>query len=177
MTEQETPEQASTEDNNVKKQQEEVDDDVQQDEEDDAQPTTAVIMLGEGIFLRPEAQVLSLSILEGSALAGCLATAAAPASLDAIHLIVKAHQVRSKYDETCVTELATKLCPGGEWTVHILLEEGQQEVDADVVETFQSSFVLGGLMIAGEGTGEDGSKTVTARKPPSVPDEDVDEDS
>ena len=136
-----------------------------QQEDEDPQPTTAVILLGEGIFFQPEAYVICLSIFERSALVNCLKTAAADESLETLHLIVQSNQVDAKYDPDCVAPFVTKLKPGGQWTTHVMLQEFQVEVSDDAIAAVKESIVLGGLRIQEEATAPDGTWTIVGLKP------------
>lgn len=142
-----------------------------------AQPKTALILLGDGLFLQPEADddVLSVTVRDRAGLAGCLEGAVADgASLAAIHLVVRAGAVAALYDDgdggaAAARSFAAKLRPSGALTAHLLPggEGGggqQQPVPAECVETIKASFVLGSLVITGETEGPDGSRTLTGQK-------------
>ena len=125
---------------------------------------TALIMLGQGLFLKAEADVHSVTVHDRADLPNSLAILD-DASLETIHLVMKAHTVSTLFDETSVSLLAEKLSPGADMTVHVLLNEiGQQTVPEDDMETIRTSFVLSSLRIVSEAEGRDGSRQMTGRK-------------
>lgn len=147
------------------------------EEDTEAQPTTAIVVLGEAMFFKPHAYIISITLFLKEQFKDALDQMAVHDSLDTMHVVVKTSDLENLYDTEAIKEFYPYLKAGAEFQVHVIAGENETsgEEDAIVVRT---SLVLGGLRFKDQALGGDGSRIVTATKPgkDDLIEEDEDED-
>ena len=87
-------------------------------------PTTAVILIGDGIFFKPGSDALSVTITKREELSNCLDSKAEKSSIGAMHLIIQAASVSTLFDPDAIHSFAPLFRSDGEMYVHILGNPG-----------------------------------------------------
>lgn len=141
----------------------------------ETQPTTAIVVLGEAMFFKPQARVISVTLFQREQFKEALDKMAGPESLEIMHVVVKAKEIEKLYDPGAIPEFFPCLKPGCEFNVHIVVGEAEQAGDDDVGE-IKTSLVLSGLRLRSDQIAGDGSRIVTAVKPGGAEDEEVSSD-
>jgi hypothetical protein len=90
------------------------------------QESTAVIVLGEAMFLQPSVDVISLTIFTKSAMMNALPTSVRDESLTQIHIIVKTHTIQDFYNADAIASIAAKLVT---WTPPISNDADDSDSD------------------------------------------------
>jgi hypothetical protein len=142
--------------------------------DDEPQLTTAIIVLGEAMFFKPQAHVISITLLQREQFADALDQMAGPDSLDTIHVAVKTSDISELYDGEALHNFMPCLRAGAVFTVHVIAGENQVSGDDDSA-TIRLSLVMAGLRFKSDCLQGDGSRTITAVKPGG--DESDEEDS
>lgn len=137
---------------------------LQQECTEEPQPTTAIVVLGEAMFFKPQANVISITLFYREQFREALDQMAAPDSLEVMHIVVRSIDLKTLYDPEAIKEFVPCLKGGAELMVHVLVGENQTSGDEDG-ETVRESLVLAGLRIQSEVMTENGSRIVTATKP------------
>lgn len=145
------------------------------EEDTEAQPTTAIVVLGEAMFFKPQAHVISITLFQREQFRDALDQMAVHDSLDTMHVVVKTSELDALYDPEAIKEFYPCLKVGAELAVHVIVGENETpgEEDGSIVRT---SLVLAGLRVQDESMGADGSRILTAIKPGEVGDDDEDEE-
>jgi hypothetical protein len=126
-------------------------------------PSTALIILGEAMFLKPDDDdddVVSFTVTTLDGLATCLVSAE-PLSLATLHIVVKSKDISRLYDPYALSSFHALLQPGALVHFHVLSEGGTSDDD---METIKLSLIMAELQVETEEEGPDGSKMLTSRK-------------
>mmetsp|Transcript_10111 Transcript_10111/g.18948 ORF Transcript_10111/g.18948 Transcript_10111/m.18948 type:complete len:163 (+) Transcript_10111:60-548(+) len=142
---------------------------MQQECTEEAQPTTAIVVLGEAMIFKPQAHVISITLLYREQFREALEHMAEPDSLEIMHIVVKSNDLNDLYDPDAIIEFVPCLKDGAEMIVHVLVGENQTSSDEDG-EVVRMSLVGAGLRLQSEVMGEDGSRMLTATKPGGLDD-------
>ncbi len=135
-----------------------------QQQEEEAQPTTAIVVLGEAMFFRPEAHVISITLFLKEQFKDALDKMAVPDSLETMHVVLKSKEVNKLYDGDAIPIFVPFLKNGAEFLVHLLVGENEQVGDEEV-GTVRMSLIMGGLRLESDVPGADGSRIITCKKP------------
>ena len=135
-----------------------------EEEDTEAQPTTAIVVLGEGNFFKPHAHIISITLFLREQFKDALDQMAVHDSLDTMHVVVKTSELEALYDPEAIKEFYPYLKAGAEFIVHVIVGENETSGEEDGVAV-RLSLVLGGLRFKDQVLGGDGSRIVTARKP------------
>uniref|UniRef100_A0A7S1BZ52 Uncharacterized protein n=1 Tax=Corethron hystrix TaxID=216773 RepID=A0A7S1BZ52_9STRA len=134
-----------------------------------SQPTTALIILGNALFLQPSDDVLSLTLFSRDDFSKCFSgdgnkATIEESSIETLHIIVKSTDFSNMYDPDALISLSKFVKSGcGTVSVHLLAGEwGQPGMeDVDVVKT---SLIMAGLRLDSLEERDDGSKILTGEK-------------
>jgi hypothetical protein len=143
----------------------------QQETEEEAQPTTAICVLGEAMFFRPEAHVISITLFLKEQFKDALDRMAVPDSLETMHVVIQNKDVNTLYDGDAIPVFVPFLKAGADFIVHIIVGENEQVGDEEV-ETVRTSLIMGGLRLESDVPGADGSRTINCKKPGGDDDDD-----
>ena len=132
--------------------------------DDEPQPTTAIIVLGDAMFFKPQAHVISITLLQREQFADALDQMAEPDSLEMIHVAVRTNDLSELYDPDALPNFVPYLKAGSVFTVHIIAGENQVSGEDDSA-TIRLSLVMAGLRFKLDSPQGDGSRTITAVKP------------
>ena len=129
---------------------------VMSENNDEPQPTTAIIVLGEAMFFKPQANVISITLLQREQFAEALDQMAGPDSLDILHVAVKSNDLSQLYDPEALPNFVPCLKAGALFSVHVISSENQISGEDDSA-MIRLSFVMAGLrfksdMPQGDGT-------------------------
>jgi hypothetical protein len=127
-------------------------------EEEEIQPSTALIVIGNAMFFRPEEDVLAVTIFAKGSLASALSHAA-PSSLENIHIVVKGSEVFQLYDEGALSSFRPLLQPGAQVTFHVLSNPSPEQLD-----TIKMSLVMSEFKLEAEQEGPDGTIIMVGKK-------------
>jgi len=138
-------------------------------------PSTALIILGEAMFLQPDGEgVLSVTVTAKEELSTCLQLAEGNgvehSSLDDVHVVVKSNDVPRLYDPDAPQSFYSLLRPGGAVNFHVLSGEEiggtshASPAPEEVGETIKMSLVLAELRVESEAQGPNGTKILVGRK-------------
>jgi hypothetical protein len=98
---------------------------LQQECTEEAQPTTAIVVLGEAMFFKPQANVISITLFYREQFREALDQMAVPDSLEIMHIVVRSSDLNSLYDPEAIKEFVPCLKGGAELMVHVLVGENQ----------------------------------------------------
>lgn len=123
-----------------------------------SESTTAVVLLGDGIFFKPASDAISATVTKKEELSSCLETKAEKSSIDNFHLIMQASSIAPLFDSDALQGIAPFLNHGADVVVHIMGAPGEEDVD-----TVKMALVLASMRIEGIENGEGGAQILTAK--------------
>ena len=119
---------------------------------------TAVILVGDGIWFKPGAEALSVTITQREELSSCLESKAENGSIGALHIIIQANSVQSLFDPDAMQSFVPLFRPEAEVYCHILGNPGEEDIDV-----FKMALVLANLRIESQQKGEGNSEIIVAK--------------
>ena len=123
-----------------------------------SESTTAVVLLGGGIFFKPASDAISATVTKKEELSSCLETKAEKSSIDNFHLIMQASSISPLFDADAIQSFVPLLNTDAEVVVHIMGAPGEEDVD-----TIKMALVLANMRIEGIQDGEGGAQILTAK--------------
>ena len=132
--------------------------------DDEPQPTTAIIVLGEAMFFKPQANVISITLLQREQFVEALDQMARPESLETLHVAVKSADLSQLYDPEALPNFVLCLKAGASFSVHVIAGENQVSGEDDSA-MIRLSFVMAGLRFKSDLPQGDGSRIISAVKP------------
>mmetsp|Transcript_20721 Transcript_20721/g.26776 ORF Transcript_20721/g.26776 Transcript_20721/m.26776 type:complete len:139 (+) Transcript_20721:53-469(+) len=130
----------------------------------ETQPTTAIVVLGEAMHFKPEAQVISIKLLQREQFRDALEHMAAPDSLEAMHVVIQTKDFMNLYDADAIPEFMPCLKKDADFMVHIVAGENEQ-VSEEQLDDVKASLVMAGLRFNGVNYGGIGSMLIAGKKP------------
>ncbi len=121
-------------------------------------PVTAVVLLGDGIWFKPGAEAVSVTVTKREELSNCLDTKVESGSIGALHIIIEAKSVQTLFEPDAMQSFAHLLRPEAEVYCHLLGNPAEEDVDS-----FKMALVLANLRIESQQMGEGNSVILVAK--------------
>lgn len=120
--------------------------------------TTAVVLIGDGIFFKPASDAISATVTKKEDLSSCLETKAEKSSIDSFHLIMQSSSIATLFDPEAIQAFVPLFRPNAEIFVHLMGNPGEEDVD-----TIKMALVLANIRIEGIQNGEGGAQILAAK--------------